>query len=201
MIDLNSIPKSESDKLLSSWGYDLMWDYFTCITHAGFDNNLPVFEAATGSGRCVSLLSRFNPYIISGDYDFTSMPDVRKRVTDEYLNRVNFVRLNLEKIPFMDKSVKNIACINTLHEVQNPVLCLKEVIRVHNGSGRLLISDFNEEGYTVMDKLHRVKFGNLHPRGSITFNEVLEIVTGVYNRIELIKTVLNWGLVLSLKKT
>ena len=196
-MNLNSIPKSESDILLNSWGYDLIEEYSEYINNADFSNNSFVFDAATGSGRSVSVLTRYGFNVVSGDYNFTSMPDVERRVTAAFINRVNFVRLNLEKIPFRNSSVNNIICMNTLHEVENPVICLKEIIRIHNREGNLLISDFNAEGYDVMDRLHKIKTGGLHPRGNIVFDEVFDIVQANYKSVKKINTRLNWGLVLN----
>ncbi|MFH1195840.1 MAG: class I SAM-dependent methyltransferase [bacterium] len=195
MIDFNSIPKSESDLLLSKWGYDLMDEYYQLIAAAEFKRGSLILDLATGTGRALSILSRMEHLVFTGDYNYDFKAEVERRVTGEYANQVTYIILNLEKIPFPDNSFENIVCIDTLHELENPFLCLGEIIRIHAPAGKLLIADFNNFGFDVMDKLHFVRYGRVHPKGKILLQELKNIIVGnYYNAVE-IDTKLNKGFI------
>jgi len=195
-----SIPKSESDLLLNSWGYDLMYEYFSLINATEFPNNNFIFDVATGTGRAASILSRLGYLVITGDYNFDLKFESEKRITEEHLSKVKYIKLNLERIPFTDNSIENIVCINTLHELDNPLVCLNEILRIHSPKGKLLIADFNSEGFDVMDKLHKVRYGRLHPRGKISPEELKSILNYNYYDIKGINTKLNRGFIVSKKR-
>ncbi|MDP3149619.1 MAG: class I SAM-dependent methyltransferase [Ignavibacteria bacterium] len=197
MVNYDPIPKSESDLLLLEWGYDLMEEYFRMISSADFTPNSLVLDIATGTGRAASTLTRMGYYVITGDYNFDSKIESERRITDAYLTKVKYVRLNLEKIPFPDDAVENIVCINTVHELDDPFLCLKEIIRINTKTGKLLIADFNSEGFDVMDKLHTVRKGEVHSRGKISFEEIKNILVDNYSAIKEINTKLNRGFIAS----
>jgi len=190
-----SIPPSQSDKYLNEWGCDLLKEYFEMIEEAGLANDEAVFEFATGSGRMTSLLTRLNFKVITGDLSFEGKSDAEKRITKNYLDKVKYVMLNLENIPFPDNSLKNIICVNTLHHLSNPISCIKELIRAHSPSGKLILADFNSQGYDVMDKLHKVRYHDIHPRGNINWEEIKSLIFKNYSKIEEIKTQLNKGII------
>lgn len=170
MIDFNSIPKSETDTLLNKWGYDLIDEYYQLITAAEFPSGCLILDVATGTGKAASILSRMGYNTITGDYNYDHKFESENRISPKYLNKVKFIRLNLENIPFPDDSIENIVCINTLHELDNPTVCLCEILRIHSPNGKLLIADFNSEGFDVMDKLHSVRYNKTHPGGKIQPN-------------------------------
>ena len=200
MFDYISIPKSESDMLLNKLGCDLMEEYFALIKAAKFPINNYILDVATGTGRAASILSRLGYRVITGDYNYDFKFESEKRITEEYLSKVKYIRLNLEKIPFPDNAVENIVCIDTLHELDNPLICLNEILRIHSPKGKLLIADFNSKGFDVMDKLHMVRYGRLHPRGKINSYEIKCILANMYYDINEIDTKLNIGFIASGKK-
>ena len=195
MNNYKTIPKSESDLLLFDWGYDLMEEYFRMISAANFQPNSLILDVATGTGRAASTLTRLGHSVITGDYNLDSKIESERRITEAYLDKVKYIRLNLEKIPFADSTVDNIVCINTMHELNNPLLCLSEVIRVHSPKGKLLMADFNSLGFDAMDKLHTVRKGELHARGKISSEEIKNILVDNYSDIKEINTQLNRGFI------
>lgn len=197
MIDFSSIPKSESDKLLNEWGLDLMEEYFQLITAADFSKANYILDVATGTGRAVSILTRFGYKVITGDYNHEFKIESEKRISEKFLHKVKYVKLNLEKIPFPDNSVENIVFIDTLHELENPMICLSEIIRIHSPKGILLIADFNPIGFDVMDKLHSVRYNKIHTRGKIASGEVKAILAEYYNQINNVNTKLNYGFIMN----
>ncbi len=191
----SSIPPSQSDKYLNEWGYDLLKEYLEMIEDANLSNDQAVFEFATGSGRMTSLLTRLNFNVITGDLSFEGKADAEKRITKNYFDKVKYIMLNLENIPFPDNSLKNIVCVNTLHHLSNPVKYIKELIRVHSPSGKLILADFNSKGFNIMEKLHKVRYNNIHSRGNINWEEIKSLLVKMYKQTEKIKTQLNTGII------
>ena len=200
MINLNSIPKSESDLLLNEWGYDLMEEYFQLIKAADFPKDKFMLDVATGTGRAASILTRLDYCVITGDNNHEFKKESENRISEKFLHKVQYVKLNLEKIPLPDNSVDNIVCIDTLHELENPMICLSEIIRIHSVRGKLLIADFNSVGFDVMDKNHTTRYNKLHPRGKISSDELKNILTVKYSDIKEINTKLNEGFIISGKR-
>lgn len=190
-----SIPPSKSDGYLFKWGYDLLDDYLLLLKETGFVQGKSIFEFATGSGRMTALLTRLNFNVITGDLSFTQIADAERRITYSYQNKVKYIRLNLESIPFTENSIDNITCVNTLHHLDNPINCIKELIRVHSGKGKLLLADFNKEGFDLMDRLHKVRYGNIHPRGSANWQALKDLLTKSYSSVEVTDTKLNTGFI------
>ncbi len=194
-----TIPKSDSDLLLESWGYNLISEYHQMLKAAKFNNSI-ILDLATGTGRASSVLTRMNFNVLTGDYSLDKKPEAERRITEKYFNKVKFVKLNLESLPFDDDSIENIVCLNTLHELSNPVKCLEEIIRVHSRTGIMLLADFNPIGFDVMDRLHLSRFNKIHPRGNILTKTTLKILQENYFKINLLSTELNSGFIVLGKK-
>lgn len=196
---IKSLPPSESDKLLNSWTFNLVDECLTMLEEANFDDG-EVFDFATGTGRMTALLTRLNHNVITGDITDEQREEARNRIRPEYLDKVKFKILNLEDIPFDDNSLKNIECVNTIHHLENPIKCIKELIRVHSPEGKMLLADFNSDGFDVMDQVHIQRHGELHTRGNFSWDEINRLVKKSYSKVKEIKTRLNVGLIAEGKK-
>lgn len=194
MINKKEIPKSGSDLILETWGYNLVDEYLQLISSANFNPEYPVFDIATGTGRAASVLTRLGFNVITGDYELNKQNEAERRITPEFLPKVKFMELNIETLPFNDNSTESIVCINTIHELENPEKGINELIRTLSPNGKLLIADFNPEGFDVMDKLHLQQFGKMHPRGNISYDRISLVLKDNFSSILEIKTSLNNGL-------
>ena len=112
---------------------------------------------------------------------------------------VKFILLNLEYLPFNDNSLLYAETVNTIHHLDNPLKCLNNLIRVHSLRGRLLIADFNQKGFDVMDEVHMHKYGELHTRGNLSWEETKRIIKSSYKNVYEIETTLNHALIASNK--
>ncbi|MHB1049528.1 MAG: class I SAM-dependent methyltransferase [Bacteroidota bacterium] len=198
-VSLSSIPLSESDRLLQSWGYDLVGEYATIAGQIPVSRD-PVLELATGTGRMCSVLSFSFPVILSGDISMKDLPKTLNRLPRQHSHRLSFVQLNMERLPFRSDSVKTIVCMNTMHEVTAPRLCLQEMIRVLHPEGRLIVGDFNPTGFDVMQNVHRVIYHNDHTTGSMSRQEVETIIRSSFTETRIQPTPLNITVFASGKK-
>jgi ubiquinone/menaquinone biosynthesis C-methylase UbiE len=73
-----------------------------------------------------------------------------------------------------------------MHELEEPERALNELMRVLHPEGILLIADFNDRGFEVMQRLEREIYGRDHPRGSMPMAEVERMLhTGAgYEKLE-----------------
>ena len=187
---LEQIPQSQSDLLLRAWGYDLVREYFSVAQQLP-QSSAPVVELATGTGRMSAVLSCIFPSIISGDISFNDLPRVLQRIPKPNVERVHFVQLNMENLPFQSDSIHTVVCMNTLHEVSNPYLCLLEMIRVIRPDGTLVIGDFNRTGFDAMKKIHQTVYHNDHLEGLISLDEIERLLSSSFHTVRSFSTTLN----------
>jgi ubiquinone/menaquinone biosynthesis C-methylase UbiE len=184
------IPLSQSDQLLRGWGYDLLRENFSIVQQLPVTNS-PVVELATGTGRMCATLSCIFPMIISGDISVDDIPRVHQRLLKQFADRVHFMQLDMENLPFRSESISTLVCMNTLHEVSHPQLCLQEMIRVMNPKGTLVIGDFNQTGFDIMQRIHEIVYQNDHQEGSISTDEIEKILTASFHSFRSVTTPLN----------
>ena len=87
--------------------------------------------------------------------------------------------------------------MNTLHELANPQKAFSELIRVHDPRGVLIIGDFNETGFGVMERLHQVVYAGHHSLGTMPLKEIEPTLQSRYQYIRSIETPLNISFVAS----
>jgi|GEM_PF-680082 len=197
---LSFIPLSESDRLLHSWGFDLTKEYFSIVSR--LDLTTPVVvELATGSGRMSAVLSGLFPVVLTGDYSLSDHARAVKRIPPQFLGRVQFVQLTMEVLPFRSNSIPLIVCMNTLHEVQQPMQCINEMFRVLSPKGTIVLGDFNNTGFSAMKTIHEIVYHDVHTEGCITMKEIYSVTKETFARIEEIETPLNYTLIASYKRT
>jgi SAM-dependent methyltransferase len=194
MFDTRVIPPSTSDRLLRSWGYDLVAEYAEMVTRARFDPAVAVVELATGSGRMTAVLTHMGFRVITGDRTHEQRLRVFDRLTTAR-DRAALVGLEMGRLPFRDNGLRNITCVNTLHEIDDPRSALEELLRVRHPHGRLLIADFNERGFDVMQRLEQEVYRRDHPRGAMPMAEVERVLQTAGLTYERFETKLNAAVV------
>lgn len=187
---LHQIPLSQSDRLLQEWGHDLLREYFS-IAELLLPTDHPVLELATGSGRMCAVLSCLFPSIVTGDLTLTDHPRVIERVPPAFLSRITFLQLDMEQLPFGTGEILSIVCMNTLHETEQPSVCLQELIRITHPDGRLIVGDFNRTGFDVMQRIHELVYHNDHNEGIISPEEIHRQLSRSFQSVRTIETPLN----------
>ncbi len=189
-VSLSSIPLSDSDRLLQSWGYDLVGEYATIAGLIPVSND-PVIELATGTGRMCAVLSFMFPVIVSGDISLIDLPKTQKRLPRQHTDRLSFIQMDMEHLPFRTNSIQTIVCMNTIHEVASPMHCLQEMIRALHPEGRLIVGDFNQTGFDQMQKVHQIIYHNDHTTGSMSMQEVEQNIRSSFKEVQIQSTPLN----------
>lgn len=187
---LEQIPPSQSDTLLRDWGFDLLREYFEIANYIPSTTD-PVLELATGTGRMSAVLSCLFPSIVSGDISLKDIPRVLERIPKQFIDRITFLHLDMEHLPFPTGQFSTVVCINTLHETEHPMICLQELARVTSAEGILVTGDFSQTGFDMMQKIHETVYHNNHEEGSITSTDIQQFLQSAFTSVHTIHTPLN----------
>ena len=146
---------------------------------------------STGGGRLAAVLTRLGYKIVTADISDEQREKAANRITNKFLNMVNFIFADLEKISFKNDSVMQVISVNTIHELVRPVKCIEEMVRINNPAGKLVISDFNKLGFEVIGKVHFANYNEIHPEGNFKMPEVEDFLRSKYLRVSKFETKLN----------
>jgi ubiquinone/menaquinone biosynthesis C-methylase UbiE len=163
----------ERKALYSSLGYDVDKERAFILEKAQ-----PLYgdilEAGTGKGHFALELAKAGYSFTT--FDISETEQAFAKLNLRYFNldkQVDFRIENGESLSFKDKSFDLVFSVNTLHHLTNPYKVIDELLRVLSFEGKLVLSDFTQEGLTLMDKIHASE-GNKHGVGKITLADVQE---------------------------
>jgi ubiquinone/menaquinone biosynthesis C-methylase UbiE len=132
----------------------------------------PILEVATGKGRFLGELARHASHVVTLDCEAAE-----QRVARIYTHamgvaqRISFLRADAARLPFADASFGAVVSMNTFHHLAEPRLVLEEMRRVVRPDGKIVISDFDEEGQQIMQRLHASRAEH-HPRGACSMDQI-----------------------------
>lgn len=130
-----------------------------------------ILEVGTGKGYLALVLA-------NKGYRFTTVDVSREEQEIAELNlqyyrldhQVCFTIGDAENLGFEEGSFNVIFSANTLHHLKNPERVVDELVRVLTPSGKLVLSDFNEEGFALVDKIHAME-GRVHEMGRMRISD------------------------------
>ncbi|MFC1589875.1 methyltransferase domain-containing protein [Candidatus Omnitrophota bacterium] len=127
-----------------------------------------MLEVGTGKGYFTVELAKEGHSFTSIDISDEEQKLARLNIKQHGLdNLVRFKIEDAEHLSFCDSSFDIIFSINTLHHLANPFKVIDELIRVVTLEGKIIISDFTEEGFALISKSHATE-GKKHDSGRIT---------------------------------
>ncbi|MFH0754248.1 MAG: class I SAM-dependent methyltransferase [Candidatus Omnitrophota bacterium] len=85
--------------------------------------------------------------------------------------KVDLYAASGEKLPFPDRSFNAVFSVNVLHHLESPLKVVDEMIRVLAVEGKMIVSDFSEEGFSVAGKVHSDQ-GEVHQRLGVSIFEM-----------------------------
>ena len=164
---------SERKKLYQTYGFDIDGE-----RKFVFGKAKPLYgdilEVGTGKGHFALTLAKEGYKFISVDVSKEEQDIARLNLRYYGLeNSVDFRIENAENLNFENKSFDIIFSINTIHHLKNPFKIMDEFIRVISFEGKIIISDFTNEGFEMIDKIHAVD-GRKHEKANITLNDIKE---------------------------
>lgn len=123
-----------------------------------------VLEIGTGKGRFLAALLQDAPRVTTVDLNPTEQRVARSNTAYEKPpGRVTFRIADAGHLPWKAGTFEAVVSMNALHHIRNLYRVVHEAIRVVRPSGKIVLADFNRNGFSAMDKIHRQE-GRVHDR-------------------------------------
>jgi len=164
-------PSGETDQFLRERGFDISGEYGQALDFAVLEPSARVLDVATGSGRMVQRLLERGHCVISGDIAQEALDKARDRLGD-LANKVMLVILDARNMQFGDDSFSSVTLANAIHEMDNPIAALREITRVIALDGKLLVVEFNQKGFELMELRHRMQGRAEHRKGEMSTEQI-----------------------------
>jgi ubiquinone/menaquinone biosynthesis C-methylase UbiE len=127
-----------------------------------------ILEIGTGKGHFTMELAKKGYSFTSVDISVEEQKFARLNV--QYLKldkQVKFKIDNAEDLSFGNESFDVVFAINLIHHLKKPFKAIDEFARVIKPKGKIVLSDFNEEGFKMMERIHCSE-GKKHEAGEVT---------------------------------
>ncbi|MBU9888359.1 MAG: class I SAM-dependent methyltransferase [Candidatus Omnitrophica bacterium] len=170
-------------KLFLEYGYDLDGERDALLDQLGSVRG-KVLEVGTGKGHFALALARRGVAFTTVDISREESEIARVYLAFHGLEKFADFRLEKDdRLSFSGGSYDWVLSVNLLHHLKNPRETLGEFIRVLRPEGTLMLSDFTEEGFGLMDKIHALD-GRVHDRGVAPLAQAVDFLTETGMRLE-----------------
>ncbi|MCK4548965.1 MAG: class I SAM-dependent methyltransferase [Candidatus Krumholzibacteria bacterium] len=123
-----------------------------------------VLDIGTGRGFTAVELARRGAGVTTIDMSEETLKSAYLHSIDSGVaERIEFHLADGGDLPFDEGSFEVVIMINVLHHLENPAAVLPEIARVLMPGGRLIVSDFTDKGFDILEEIHR-KEGRRHDR-------------------------------------
>jgi len=161
----------ERKALYKNFGYDVDKERAFIIEKAQ-----PIFgdilEVGTGKGHFALALAKEGYRFISVDISKEEQRIAKLNLRYFGLEgSVDFRIENAENLSFQDKSFDIIFAVNALHHFINPYRVIDELVRIVSFEGKIILSDFTQEGLELIDKIH-AREGRKHNVSKVTLADI-----------------------------
>ena len=136
-----------------------------------------ILEAGTGKGHFALALAKAGYSFVTFDISPEEQRFAKLNIAHfGFEKQVDFKIENGERTSFADGSFDTVFSVNVLHHLRNPYQVIDELIRLISSRGKLILADFTEEGFKIMDKIHGLE-GNVHDVGKVGLADVESYLT------------------------
>ena len=134
----------------------------------------PVLDLGTGQGLTAIEIARRGARVTTVDISEKELHDAHlNAVAAGVDSKLEFHVVNNKELPFENDSFNLVTLVNVLHHLNDPDAALPEISRVLRSGGKLLISDFTEAGFDILDRLHGEE-GRIHKKNT---EETVDTIT------------------------
>ncbi len=131
-----------------------------------------ILEAGTGKGHFAIALAKQGLSFVAFDISQEELHFAKLNLAYFGLDKCADFRIeDAEHTSFADESFDTIFSVNTLHHLHSPYKVIDELTRILSQKGKLILSDFTEEGFTIMDKIHALE-GKTHEESKTTLLDI-----------------------------
>jgi len=125
-----------------------------------------VLDIGTGRGFTAVELARRGAGVTTVDMSEEMLRSAYLYAVDSGVaDRIEFHIADGGDLPFEEGSFEVVTMINVLHHLEDPGAVLPEIARVLTPGGRLVVSDFTDRGFEILEEIHRLE-GHGHDRHS-----------------------------------
>jgi ubiquinone/menaquinone biosynthesis C-methylase UbiE len=147
-----------------------------------------ILEVGTGKGH-------FTIQLAKEGYRFTSIDISAKeqnnaKLNIKYLNLESLVDFKLENaksLSFKDNSFDIVFSINAMHHLPNLTKVIDEMTRVLAPKGKIILSDFTQEGFKLIEKIHESE-GRKHGFPQDTLTNAISYLKNKVFKVDIYKT-------------
>ncbi len=111
-----------------------------------------VLDCGCGYGRSINLLKNKSEIILGVDISKRAIKKASKYIGNKKQKKIIFINADIEKLPFKDESFDLIISIESLPYTNSPQRYVKEIKRVLDRKGILIISIENKYGGILSDQ-------------------------------------------------
>jgi ubiquinone/menaquinone biosynthesis C-methylase UbiE len=158
-LEANNAIYLDRQRMYNTYGYDNEKERIFIIDSAEPVTG-KILEAGTGKGYLTLELAKKGYKTVTYEIDSQIQRLAKLNITYAGLaDKVEFLIENKDRLSFKDGSFDVIFCVNTLHHFADSATALDELLRVLAQTGRLIISDFTQKTFEIMDRVHASEGG------------------------------------------
>ena len=133
----------------------------------------PALDVGTGKGLLAIELARTGMAVVSVDVDGEEQ-ELAKFLAQEagVGSRMTFVHGDAAHLSYPDGHFGCVAMMDVLHHLDEPGPVLREMARVLEHAGRIIVADFDEQGFDLVAGVHRGE-GRVHSRTATTIERAM----------------------------
>jgi len=157
--------------LFKSYGYDIERER-NFIVEKAKPLYGKILEVGTGKGYFALALAKEGHSFVT--IDISKDEQLYAKLNLAYFgvdNLAEFKIENAESTCFPDKYFDIIFSVNIVHHLQNPYKVVNELSRILSSDGKLIISDFTEKGFKIIEKIHALE-GKEHETSTVGLRDI-----------------------------
>jgi ubiquinone/menaquinone biosynthesis C-methylase UbiE len=138
------------------------------VAAAAGDLAAPALDVGTGKGLLAMALARRDLDVVSVDVNEEDSELAVLLAAEAGLSgRIRFLLEDARSLPFADGSFGCALMMDVLHHLEDAAPVVREMARVVQPKGKIVVADFTEEGFATVAAVHRAE-GREHPRSAVT---------------------------------
>lgn len=123
-----------------------------CTKMAGISYGQKILDVATGTGFLAITMTDAGAEVVATDFTISMLEKTKAAL--EGNNNVNYALADADQLPFTSESFDGVTCRVAVHHFANPQIAFKEMARVCNAGGRVMIMDVISSEDDAKGELH-----------------------------------------------